>query len=239
MLSLPALTCARSGSLQAPKPPRLQAPSFPVVLVHGAILRHNELVQTSLFSLAPARKQLVLMQWLSQGWEQVLGFVLGVVLGVALGTGAWCLWRRRQAARAVERRRRAMEAFRLRREQLEAQFVQAVSNSGRPRGLLWKEVEFADEVTFALQRDSSRLVALVAVTVAFEAVPGGPMEDVEAVGRLRSATAVFVEGPGGWEAPGRVLFNLQPHQALEHFAHELSPLPQLPSEPQAGSESPA
>ncbi len=158
-------------------------------------------------------------------WEQVLGFGLGVLLGAALGTGAWCLWRRRQAARRERLRRQAMQTFRLRREQLEAQFVQAVSSSGRPRGLLWKDVEFDDEVTFALQRESHRLVALVAVTVAFEAEPGGPMEEVEAVGRLRSATAVFVEGPRGWEAPGRVLFNLQPHQALEHFAHELEPLP--------------
>ncbi len=162
---------------------------------------------------------------LAAGWEQPLGFAAGVVLGVALGIAGWLLWRRGQQVRRQRRRQQAMQEFRLRREQLEAQFVQAVSGSGRPRGLLWKNVEFADEVTFAQRRDSPHLVALVAITVAFEAEPGGPMEEVEAVGRLRSATAVFVEGPRGWEAPGRVLFNLQPQQALEHFAHELQPLP--------------
>ncbi len=167
----------------------------------------------------------MLLQQLPGGWEQSLGFGVGVVFGVVLGIGTWYLWRRGRSAREAQRRRRAMETFRLRREQLEAQFVRAVSSSGRPRGLLWKDVEFADEITFALQRDSHRLVALVAVTVAFEAEPGGPMEEVEAVGRLRSATAVFVEGSRGWEAPGRVIFNLQPQQALEHFAHELKPLP--------------
>ena len=63
--------------------------------------------------------------------------------------------------------------------------------------------------------------ALVAVTISFEAIPGGGMEEVEAVGNLRAATVVFrLDGPE-WETDGKACFNLSPAQTIDYFQHEL------------------
>jgi hypothetical protein len=61
------------------------------------------------------------------------------------------------------------------------------------------------------------LYALNGATISFEAIEGGGMEDVEAVGNLRSATAVFVYRDGEWTTDGRVIFNLEPAEAIERF----------------------
>ena len=47
------------------------------------------------------------------------------------------------------------------------------------------------------------------------------MEDVEAVGNLRAATAVFRHQAGQWMTDGRAIFNLNPTEAIRHFHHEL------------------
>ncbi|HYO25559.1 MAG TPA: hypothetical protein VEQ85_11500, partial [Lacipirellulaceae bacterium] len=69
------------------------------------------------------------------------------------------------------------------------------------------------------------LYALVGVTVSFEAVAGGGMEEVEAVGNLRAATAVFVHRGGRWTTDGRVVFNLSPEAALAHYQESLELVP--------------
>jgi hypothetical protein len=59
------------------------------------------------------------------------------------------------------------------------------------------------------------------VTISFEAIEGGGMEDVEAVGNLRAATVVFrLDGPV-WRADGRALFNLNPDEAIKHYQNDL------------------
>ena len=55
----------------------------------------------------------------------------------------------------------------------------------------------------------------------FEAIEGGGMEDVEAVGRLRAATAIFFYDGKKWTTSGRALFNLNPSEAIRHYRHEL------------------
>ena len=70
---------------------------------------------------------------------------------------------------------------------------------------------------FAVDDATGDLIALVAATVSFEAIEGGGMEDVEAVGNLRSATAVFMHRGAGWITDGRVIFNLEPPEALAKF----------------------
>ena len=80
---------------------------------------------------------------------------------------------------------------------------------------------FEDGVTFARDRTNQQLRAFVGVTISFEAIEGGGMEDVEAVGNLRSATAVFHYVDGAWTTDGRVIFNLDPVEAVNHFGHEL------------------
>ena len=74
---------------------------------------------------------------------------------------------------------------------------------------------------FAKDRATGQLRALVAVTISFEAIEGGGMEDVEAVGNLRAATAVFFFDGTKWKTNGRALFNLNPAEAIEHYRHEL------------------
>ncbi len=111
--------------------------------------------------------------------------------------------------------------FQLRREWLEAEFLKLASRSGMPRGLAWVNCDFDDEVQFAKDRASGKLRALVAVTISFEAVEGGGMEDVEAVTNLRAATAVFFFDGRKWTTNGRALFNLNPSEAMRHYRHEL------------------
>jgi hypothetical protein len=103
------------------------------------------------------------------------------------------------------------------REHLEAAFFAAAAASGKPRGLRWKDCEWDNEVAFARERQTGRLAALVAVTIAFEAIEGGEMEGVEAVGNLRAASAVFFYDAGRWRTAGKAIFNLTPAEAIEHF----------------------
>ena len=141
---------------------------------------------------------------------------LGVVLTIYL--------RRRRAARLHRHLEQVRAQFHRDREQVEARFFQAACSSGKPRGLEWVDVDFEDTVCFARDRDSGQLCALVGVTVSFEAIAGGDMEGVEAVGNLRSATAVFLYGGEKWDTNGRTLFNLNPAEAIERFGNVLEPM---------------
>jgi len=73
----------------------------------------------------------------------------------------------------------------------------------------------------AHDRTNGELVGLVGVTIGFEAVQGGGMEDVEAVGNLRAATAVFTHNGRQWTTAGRVVFNLEPREVLERYGNTL------------------
>ena len=117
--------------------------------------------------------------------------------------------------------KKCRELFHRRREWLEADFITAASKSGKPRGLAWRDCEFDDEVTFARDRSNGQLRALVATTISFTAIEGGGMEEVEAVGNLRCATAVFHFVDNEWSTDGRVIFNLDPAETINHFQHEL------------------
>ena len=127
-------------------------------------------------------------------------------------------WNRRRQERSLAA---ARQLFHLRREWLEAKFVELAQKSGRPRGLLWKDVEFENSESLARDRHSNQLQALVGVTIRFEAIPGGDMEHVEAVGNLRAASAVFRFDDGEWKTSGRAIFNLSPVEAIKHLSGEL------------------
>ncbi len=140
-----------------------------------------------------------------------LGFILGGLIALV-----W--WIRREQVSSLQR---ARETFHLRREWLEAEFVSHASSSGKPRGLRWVNCDFDNGVSFARDRRTGRYRALVGVTISFEAIEGGGMEDVEAVGNLRAATVVFrLDGPE-WRADGRALFNLNPAEAIKHYQNDL------------------
>lgn len=105
---------------------------------------------------------------------------------------------------------------------LQLEFLAAAAATGKPRGLRWKECDLGDDRLFAQDRANGDLYALVGATISFEAVAGGDMEDVEAVGNLRAATAIFVHRQGRWTTDGRVVFNLEPAQALERYQESLA-----------------
>ena len=145
----------------------------------------------------------------------VLGWVLvGVLSVVIIGMlAARPLRRAMLEAQLAEARRQ----FHIQRERLEAKFVQLAENSGKPRGLRWTLCEFDDDVSYARDRKSARLTALVACTISFEAIEGGGMEEVEAVSNLRAATATFTFEHNRWSTDGRAIFNLNPTQAIEYY----------------------
>lgn len=107
------------------------------------------------------------------------------------------------------------------REWLEAKFFELAAGSGKPRGLRWTDCDFEDDVTYARDRRSGELCAFVAVTIAFDAVEGGLMEGVEAVGNLRAASAVFRLERGRWQTDGRAIFNLSPSEAIAYYQDNL------------------
>jgi hypothetical protein len=150
-------------------------------------------------------------------------WVLVVVAALAIGTIV--SWRPLRRFGHHVQVARAQELFRLQRERLEGLFSEAAAASGTPRGLLWKDCAFEDRQVLARDRTTGQLIALAAVTVRFEAVPGGPMEEVEAVGNLRTASAVFYFDRGQWHTVGKALFNMGPEQALEHFHQQYERAP--------------
>ncbi len=116
---------------------------------------------------------------------------------------------------------RARRDFHRHREHLEARFLKLASLSGKPRGLEWVRCDFEDDVTYVRHRHSGELSAFVGVTIGFQAVEGGGMEDVEAVGNLRAGTAVFRVERGNWQTDGRALFNLNPTEAIAYYQDNL------------------
>ncbi len=146
-------------------------------------------------------------------WITAAAVVLTVV-GVSLA-----LYLRKRPRRwTVER---ARKLFHLRREWLEARLLTLAGQSGKPRGLEWTDCDFEDEVSFARDRHTGQLRALVGVTIKFRAIEGGGMEDNPNVERLKAASAVFYFDDDEWSTDGRVLFNLNPAQAIHHFRQEL------------------
>lgn len=145
-----------------------------------------------------------------------IGIIAVSVLCCAVGLAAFFLSRHQRHSLV-----QARETFHRRREWLEADFLTQASESGKPRGLRWADCDFEDQVAFARDRRTGRFRALVGVTIRFEAMEGGGMEDVEAVGNLKAATVVFrLDGPA-WKADSRAFFNLSPSQTIEHYNNEL------------------
>src|SRR5262249_8370258 len=133
------------------------------------------------------------------------------------------LFRRRRHMHAWGREvqiARARELFALQHERLEAIFMKAANATGKPRGLRWVHCAFEKEVLLARERQSKQIVGMVPVTIQFEAIEGGDMEGVAAVGNLRNATALFAFVSGQWQTAGKAVFNLNPPEVLHRFEKE-------------------
>lgn len=146
----------------------------------------------------------------------------GAIIGAA-ALGALVAWYR---VRSREKKLcKARDDFHRQREHLEAKFLQLAGESGKPRGLTWTACDFDDQVAYVRDKRTGRLSALVGVTVSFSAIEGGGMEDVEAVGNLRAATAVFHLENGRWITEGRTIFNLSPAEAVQYYGKSLERVP--------------
>jgi len=143
------------------------------------------------------------------------------LIGVAATLLASFWWLRRRHTFSFDH---ARQTFQWRREWLEAEFLSRAAASGKPRGLRWVDCDFDNDVAFARDRRTGHYRALVGVAIRFEAIVGGGMEEVEAVGNLKAATVVFrLDGPH-WEADDRACFNLSPTQTIAHYQNELEPV---------------
>jgi hypothetical protein len=47
------------------------------------------------------------------------------------------------------------------------------------------------------------------------------MEEVEAVGNLRAATAILTWSADRWTTAGRAVFNLEPEEVIRHYSNNL------------------
>ena len=157
--------------------------------------------------------------WLRGGI--VLHLALVIAGGVIVAVVAGAAWRKARAAQLRARAKLARLELAEAGAELAETFRAAAAATGMPRGLLWKAVELHQPRLVALERTTRELFGLAAVEIRFEAVAGGAMEDVEAVGNVRSATAVFVYRNGRWTTDGRTVFNLDPRQTLERYAETL------------------
>jgi hypothetical protein len=153
----------------------------------------------------------------------VLQFIAWFMLFVLI-VGGWLIWAQVRRSMAAYRVERALRDFVRDHDELQATFLQVAGASGKPRGLAWKQCDFNDGLLLARDRANGDMVGLIGVTISFAAIAGGGMEEVEAVGNLRAATAVLTWKHGQWTTEGRTVFNLEPRQVLESYRDSLDPV---------------
>lgn len=146
----------------------------------------------------------------------IIGWIIGGVVVVLVGL----LLLGRRLTLALPSRAEAIAQFETHREQLLSDFFDAASSSGKPRGLRWKHCDWEENVELALDVQQHRLIAMLGVTIQFEAIEGSDMEGLPAVGNLRNATGLFIYERGRWHASGRAVFNLNPDEVISHFSQQ-------------------
>ncbi|MBI3823672.1 MAG: hypothetical protein HY289_13465 [Planctomycetes bacterium] len=143
-------------------------------------------------------------------WLSLLGVTIVIVV---LAIVFWFIGKRTTGISPQQ----ARDLFQQDRSRLQTAFFDAAAASGKPRGLRWTRCQFSDLIEWLRDKQTGQLLTLVGVTISFEAIEGGDMEGVEAVGNLRNASAVFFFQDGRWQTTGRVVFNLNPDEAVQHF----------------------
>lgn len=138
-----------------------------------------------------------------------MGWIIsgGVVL-VCL-VAAWLILRGplRQISEDVHAER-ARELFRLRREWLEADFLGALGKLDLTERLRWEDAQWHDEILWARDRQTRRLLALIGVHFG-----AGPFDERPDPGASH-ATALFEFRKGRWRAEGKRLDEIRPDEAV-------------------------
>ncbi len=150
---------------------------------------------------------------------KVAAFVLAGLVLVWLARN-W--WQRRSRAQQHDLFQRAVEEF-PRQTDHTKKFLAAANTTGKPRGLRWVSCELQGQPIFATNEATNEIFGLSGATIGFEAIPGGDMEEVEAVGDIRYVTAVFQYRNSKWQTDGRAIFNLEPAQALARLGETVKP----------------
>lgn len=145
-----------------------------------------------------------------------MNIALSVLAGIAVAIALAIWWRASRRARHHALYQRAIETF-PQQSGLAEMFLAAANATGKPRGLRWKSCELVGQPLFATDHATGEIYGLSGATIGFEAIPGGDMEEVEAVGDIRYVTAIFVYSHNQWQSDGRAIFNLEPAQALERL----------------------
>lgn len=149
----------------------------------------------------------------------ILWWLVPVLAAVVIAAAfIWHPVRKSLREKELQRLRRD---FHREREHLEAHFLTKAAATGKPRGLAWTNCDFDDDVVYARDKRTGEISAFVGVTINFQAVEGGGMEEVEFVTAPRDATAVFRVDRGRWITDGRAIMNLNPTEALKHFRRDL------------------
>ena len=151
---------------------------------------------------------------IGQPWFWIAGAIVFLGLAAALG---WAATRHPQRT-TIER---ARKLFHLQRERLEFRFYTLAADAFRPRGLDLVDCDFEDEVSFARDRHRGGLRAYVGVTIHFQAIEGGGMEDNANVNNLKAGSAEFRLTGSDWGTDGRVHFNVNPVEAIHRYRQEL------------------
>lgn len=113
---------------------------------------------------------------------------------------------------------RLIREFSGRRAELERAYFELCSATGKPRGLRWDRCDWLQEAVLLRERETGGWWLLRGVNLSFQAIEGGDMEDVAAVGLLRDACAVYVYTATGWRPSGRTLFNMDTVRAAGQLA---------------------
>jgi hypothetical protein len=100
----------------------------------------------------------------------------------------------------------ARELFHQQREWLEARFISALNHADPSEGQRWESAQWHDEVLWARDRQTRRLLALVCVE--FEP---GPFDLLQVP---RHATALFEFRKGHWQVEGKRLDETRPDEAV-------------------------
>jgi hypothetical protein len=133
-------------------------------------------------------------------------------------------WRSSSGSDTADGLDQARRLFVQNQKLLQDLFLELARSRGKPQGLHWARCDWKPEVTFAQEIESGLLTAFQQIEIQFEAIPGGEMEDVEAVDQAKFASAVFHYGAQGWGTGGRALFNLSPDDCVERLAGQYLPV---------------
>ena len=135
------------------------------------------------------------------------GWLIGLLLLPCVAVAGWFL-----AARPLRdfldslRFDKARVQFRQQREWLEARFLSALARVDPPEAIRWDDARWQDEIRWARDRRSRRLLALIGV----EFDPSPFADDASG----RHATALFEYRKGRWLADGQRVDSLRPDEAL-------------------------